>query len=109
MIVSRGAVVAMKRDDLGQRRHHRVEIETPAILYLKPNGRGMHCLVQNISDGGVSLQVGDLPVPNIFILQLTPQIRRLCKIAWRQNDILGASFVTPKEVRKAAEDENRFV
>ncbi len=101
--------MAMKKHDLGQRRHHRVEIQTPAILFLEPDGRGMQCFVRDISQGGVCLHVGDLSVPPIFILQLTPQVRRICKIAWRRNDVLGATFVTPKQVRKIAEDETRFV
>ncbi len=101
--------MSLRNADLGQSRPPRFELQTPTILYLEPDGRGMHCVVRDISHGGVSLQVGDLPVPLIFILQLTPQIRRLCKIAWRRNDVLGASFVTPKQVRKIAEDETRFV
>ncbi len=101
--------MAKKRDDLGNRRHHRVEIQTPALLYLQPDGRGMSCFVRDISEGGVCLEVGDLAVPQIFILQLSPGVRRICKIAWRRSDTLGASFVTPRQVRKIAEDENRYV
>lgn len=98
--------MAGKKEDLGERRHHRIGLKTSALVFLQPNGTGMGCSVLDISEGGVRLRVGALAVPKIFILELAPQIRRLCHIVWRQNDVLGAAFISPQQAREMAGGQN---
>jgi hypothetical protein len=78
---------------LGKRKHRRVAIRRQAFVYLDPDGVGMECMLEDISEGGVCLHVNDIPVRKIFVLQLSPQVRRLCRVQWRAGDRLGASFI----------------
>jgi hypothetical protein len=78
---------------LGKRKHRRVAIRRQAFVYIDPDGDGLECMLEDISEGGVCLNVNDVPVGNIFVLQLSPQVRRLCRVQWRAGDRLGASFI----------------
>jgi len=62
-------------------------------VYTDPDGVGQRCVVEDISQGGVGLIVNDLVIRKFFLLQLGPQVRRLCHVRWRFGDRLGASFV----------------
>jgi hypothetical protein len=54
------------------------------------------CLVINISDGGVRLNVEGLDVPNEFVLLFSNGRivqESTCKVIWRFGDELGAKFI----------------
>jgi len=71
---------------------------------LEPDGLLHPCEMLSISHGRVSLRVGGLPVPPIFLLALTPKadVRRTCRIIWRQGDVIGAKFLNVRELRRIA-------
>ena len=91
-----------KQKESGTRRHERIGFRKPAFLIMEPNGPWFECWVVDISDGGVCIEVGALPVPKIFVLALTPggKVRRACLIAWRQGELLGARFMKAGDIRK---------
>jgi len=47
--------------------------------------------------------VGDLAVPKLFGLSLTSggEVLRVCKLVWRRGELIGARFVTAKELRQS--------
>jgi hypothetical protein len=100
MLSTEFAAVKNKKD-LGNRKHVRVNMQKSASVILEPNGLEFECTVLDISEGGVRLNVGGLAMPKIFMLELAPQIRRLCKLAWRRREIIGASFVAQKDREKS--------
>lgn len=71
---------------------------------LEPDGPLHPCEMLSISHGRVSLRVGELPVPPLFVLALTPKadVRRACLVVWRQGHVLGARFLHAKELRRIA-------
>jgi hypothetical protein len=55
-----------------------------------------NCLVINISDGGVRLDVEGLDVPDEFVLLHANDgivQKSMCKVAWRFGNEIGAKFV----------------
>jgi hypothetical protein len=82
-----------KDSAVGKRKHRRIAVRLPAFVYVDPDGVGLECVVEDISQGGVGLTVNDISVRAVFLLQLSPQVRRLCKVQWRAGDRLGASFL----------------
>ena len=55
-----------------------------------------------VSDDGVCLDVGALSVPKIFGLAFTAggEVLRVCRLVWRQGELIGARFVMAKELRQ---------
>ena len=82
-----------KAIELGERKHNRIEFQKAAFVVLEPGGPWIECAVVDISDGGACLEIGDLPVPKIFILVMTPdgRVRRACLTAWRRGEAITAS------------------
>ena len=80
--------------ELGERKHSRIEFEKAAFVILEPDGVWIECSIVDISDGGVCLEVNDLPVPKIFVLVMTPDGRV------RRASLLGARFVTAEQLRQ---------
>ena len=69
------------------------------------------CLVMDISDGGVRLNAKGLDVPDEFVLLLSTDgvVReRMCKVAWRSGDEVGAEFVVAARRPHFAEPEKHF-
>jgi len=91
-----------KTKEYGSRRHERVDIMRPAAVALTPDGPWIDCMLLDISEGGVRLDVGALPVPKIFMLILTPNgtVRRACLRVWRRGPLLGAHFVGLKQLQQ---------
>jgi hypothetical protein len=91
-----------KTIELGERKHHRIEFQKAAFVILEPDGPWIECAIMDISDGGVCLEVNDLPVPRIFVLVMTQdgRVRRACVAAWRRGGLLGARFVTAEQLRR---------
>ena len=92
-----------KTIELGGRKHNRIEFQKAAFVVLEPGGPWIECAIMDISDGGACLEIGDLPVPRIFVLVMTPggRVRRACVTAWRRGELLGARFVTAAQLRQS--------
>jgi PilZ domain-containing protein len=91
-----------KDAELGERKYNRIEFQKSAFVILEPDGPWIECGILDISDGGACLEIGDLPVPKIFVLVMTPhgRVRRACLTVWRRGELLGARFVTAEQLRQ---------
>jgi hypothetical protein len=94
--------MAKDRKNLGGRRSVRIELHKPGFLIPAPDAPWIECLIVDVSDNGVCLEVGALAVPKLFGLAFTAggEVLRVCSIAWRRGELLGARFVTAKELRQ---------
>jgi hypothetical protein len=107
--------MARSRRELGARRHVRVDLYKPGFLIPAPDAPWIECLIVEVSDDGVCLEVGALAVPDLFGLAFTAggEVLRVCSLVWRQGEQVGARFVTAKELRQgfapAAEANRRKV
>jgi hypothetical protein len=93
--------MARHRKDLGARRHVRVDLYQPGFLIPAPDAPWIECVIVDVSDDGVCLDVGALAVPELFGLSFTAggEVLRVCSLVWRQGERLGARFVTAKQLR----------
>jgi hypothetical protein len=94
--------MARYRNDLGKRRHVRVDLYRPGFLIPAPDAPWIECQIVDVSDRGVKLEVGALPVPEIFGLAFTArgEVMRVCSLIWRRGEQVGARFVTARELRE---------
>lgn len=93
--------MARHRKDLGARRHVRVDLYQPGFLIPAPDAPWIECVIVDVSDDGVCLDVGALAVPELFGLAFTAggEVLRVCSLVWRQGERLGARFVTARQLR----------
>jgi hypothetical protein len=94
--------MARHRKDLGARKQVRVDLHKPGFLIPAPDAPWIECLIIDVSDEGVCLEVGALVVPELFGLAFTAggEVLRVCSLAWRRGELIGARFVTAKELRQ---------
>jgi hypothetical protein len=94
--------MARHRNDLGERKQVRVDLHTQGFLIPAPDAPWIECTVIDVSDGGVCLEVGALAVPEIFGLAFTArgEVLRVCSLTWRRGELVGARFVSAKELRE---------
>src|SRR5487761_2037076 len=94
--------MARHRKDLGARKHVRVELYKPGFLIPAPEAPWIECLVLDVSDKGVCLEVGALAVQKIFGLAFTADggVFRVCWLVWRRGGLIGARFVSATELRQ---------
>jgi hypothetical protein len=87
--------------DLGARRHARVNLRKPGFLIPAPDAPWIECEIIDVSEKGACLDVGDLPVPDMFGLAFTArgEVLRVCSLVWRRGERIGARFLTAKELR----------
>jgi hypothetical protein len=90
-----------RKDDLGARRHVRINLHKPGFLIPAPDAPWIECTVVDVSEKGVCLDVGSLPVPELFGLSFTTtgRVLRVCALVWRQGEMIGAEFLTANELR----------
>jgi hypothetical protein len=90
--------------EIGVRKFDRVTLQRPGFILFEPNGPWIECLIVDVSNGGVCLNVGILEVPKMFGLLMTSdgRVSRVCLTAWRTGELLGARFLTVKELRDGA-------
>jgi hypothetical protein len=86
---------------IGNRKHRRIDLRKPGFLILQPDGPWVQCLITDISQSGVCIEVGQLTIPEVFVLVLTTSgsVRRICQRMWRRGELVGARFVTTKKLR----------
>ena len=94
--------MARHRNDQGSRRTVRVDLYKPGFLIPAPDAAWIECVITEVSDAGVQLDVGALAVPDLFGLAFTAsgEVLRVCSLVWRQGEMLGARFVTARELRE---------
>jgi hypothetical protein len=94
--------MARPRKDPGVRKKVRVDLHKLGFLIPSPDAPWIECLIVDVSDDGVCLDVGALAVPKIFGLAFTAggEVLRVCKLAWRRGELVGARFVSAQELRR---------
>jgi len=96
--------MARHRKDLGARKHVRVNLHKPGFVIPTPDAPWIECTILDVSEKGVCLDVGSLPVPKLFGLAFTAtgEVLRVCSLIWRNGEIVGAEFLSAKELRAGA-------
>ncbi len=96
--------MARHRKDLGARKHVRVNLNKPGFVIPAPDAPWIQCTIIDVSEKGVCLEVGSLPVPKLFGLAFTAtgEVLRVCSLIWRNGEMVGAEFLTAKELRAGA-------
>ena len=91
----------MKRQELGDRRHNRIVLRRPAFIFTEPGAPWIECVVVDVSESGLCINVGALVVPEMFGVAFTSNgsIRRVCARAWRNGELIGARFLSAKDLR----------
>jgi hypothetical protein len=94
--------MARHRKDLGARKHVRVDLNTQGFLIPAPDAPWIECTIIDVSDTGACLEVGALAVPELFGLSFTAggEVLRVCALIWRRGELVGARFVSAKELRQ---------
>jgi hypothetical protein len=95
-------MMARHRKNLGAHKNVRVDLHKPGFLIPAPDAPWIECVILDVSDDGVCLDVGALSVPKIFGLAFTAggEVLRVCRLIWRRGELIGARFVTAKELRQ---------
>src|SRR5215813_5494961 len=96
--------MARHRKDLGGRKHVRVSLHKPGFVIPAPDAPWIECTITEVSEKGVCLDVGALPVPKLFGLAFTAtgEVLRVCSLVWRNGEMVGAEFLSAKELRAGA-------
>jgi hypothetical protein len=94
--------MAKDRKDINARKHVRVDLHKQGFLIPAPDAPWIECMIVDVSENGVCLDVGALSVPKLFGLAFTAggEVLRVCSLAWRKGELVGARYVTAKELRK---------
>jgi hypothetical protein len=94
-----------KDQDLGERKHVRIDLNKPGYLIPAPDAPWIECTIVDVSERGACLDVGAMPVPKVFGLAFTGggEVLRVCSLIWRRGERVGARFVTAKELRQGFE------
>ena len=94
--------MARQRGDRGGRKDIRVDLYKQGFLIPAPEAPWIECLIVDVSDNGACLDVGALAVPDLFGLAFTAggEVLRICSLVWRRGELIGARFVTAKELRQ---------
>jgi len=94
--------MARQQEDLGERKHARIDLHKTGYLIPAPDAPWIECTIIDVSANGACLDVGSMAVPKIFGLAFTGggEVLRVCLLIWRQGERLGARFVTAKELRQ---------
>ena len=84
----------------GARKHDLISFPKPAFLMTAPDAPWIECLVTDISNDGVGLDVGALPVPEVFGVAFTRcgTVRRVCSKVWQENNRIGAKFLQARDL-----------
>lgn len=95
--------MARHRKDKGTRKNVRVDLRKPGFLIPAPDAPWIECLIVDVSDDGACIDVGALAVPKIFGLAFTGggEVLRVCALIWRRGELVGARFLSAKELRQA--------
>ena len=100
--------MAKDRKDFGARKHVRVDLHKPGFLIPAPDAPWIECTIIDVSDIGACLDVGALVVPELFGLAFTAsgEVFRVCSLTWRKGELIGARFVSAKELRQGLQPKD---
>jgi hypothetical protein len=100
-------MVVRHRKDLGARKHERIEYRRAGFIIPAPDAPWLECFILDVSDSGICLDVGALAVPEIFGVSFTScgTVKRLCRRAWRRGELIGARYMSVKQLRQARAEE----
>jgi hypothetical protein len=100
-------MVVRHRKDLGARRHERVEYRRAGFIIPAPDAPWLECFILDVSESGICLDVGALAVPNVFGVSFTSggAVTRVCRLAWRRGELVGARYVTAKQLRQSSAED----
>jgi hypothetical protein len=89
------------RKELGKRKHNRVEFYKRGFLIPTPDAPWIECTVLDVGHQGVRLDVGSVPLAEMFGLAFTAggQVIRVCSLVWRKGEMVGARFLSANELR----------
>ena len=95
------------RKDLGARRHERVKYRRAGFILPAPDAPWLECFIVDVSESGLCLDAGALAVPNVFGVSFTScgTVKRLCRLAWRKGDLVGARYVTAEQLRQSTQEK----
>src|ERR1700737_2136277 len=101
--------MARYRKDLGARKKVRVDLHKPGFLIPAPEAPWIERLIVDVSDNGACLDGGALAVPDLFGLAFTAggEVLRICSLVWRRGELIGARFVTAKELRQRLKPKDK--
>jgi hypothetical protein len=87
------------RKDLGSRRHARVGYRRQGFIIPAPDAPWLECFIPDVSDSGICIEVG---VPKVFGVSFNRDgtVVRVCFIAWRRGELIGARYITAKQLRQ---------
>jgi hypothetical protein len=96
--------MARDRKNLGARKHVRVNLHKPGFVIPAPDAPWIECTIVDVSEKGACLDVGSLPIPELFGLAFTAtgEVLRVCALVWRKGGLVGAEFLSAKELRAGA-------
>ena len=94
--------MARHRKDLGDRKNVRIDLYKTGFLIPAPDAPWIECVIVDVSEKGACLDVGALVVPELFGLAFTAggEVIRVCSVIWRRGGLIGARFVTAKQLRQ---------
>jgi hypothetical protein len=99
----------MQRD---RRRNFRVEWNSPATIHDPQRHLDRPCILSNFSNGGAEITgVRAATIPDEFMLQITRDDIRKCRVIWRTDETLGVEFtglVTSEGVQRDQPDAASF-
>jgi hypothetical protein len=100
-------MVVRHRKDLGARRHERIEYRRPGYIIPAPDAPWIECFILDVSESGICLEVGALAIPKVFGISFTSggAVIRVCHLAWRRGELIGARYVTAKQLRQTSTDK----
>jgi PilZ domain-containing protein len=76
-----------------ERRNFRVEWNCPATIHDSEHNLARPCILSSFSNGGAQITgVRADTIPDEFVLQITHDDIRKCRVIWRTDDTLGVEF-----------------
>jgi hypothetical protein len=89
-----------------RRKDFRVEWNCPATIHDSERNLARPCILSSFSNGGAQITgVRADTVPDEFVLQITRDDVRKCRVIWRTDDTLGVEFM--RQVMNA--DDSKLV
>jgi hypothetical protein len=94
-------VVLRDQNYYGQRLHKRIELTWPVFVLNAPDAPGIECRIVDVSAGGICIAIGGLNVPKLFGVAFAQgdTIHRVCLKVWEKGNLIGAKYVSAKELR----------
>jgi hypothetical protein len=88
--------------DLGDRRHERIEYRRPGFIIPSPDAPWLECFILDVSASGICIEVGALAIPKVFGVAFNAHgtVIRVCYVAWRRGELIGASYLSAKQLRE---------